>query len=176
MKTCTPLASKAFRTCRITIDIPLGIGRPALSVASVVAPIHASAHQHNSLELANHRRIPLDGRLHIEQRADGDERDLARMVPSLVQNKLDPILMLSFRGAARIRCLRKYVLMLRWRARGYGNLHTNCAQVPVHQPGARLRIAILRRDSQQLNLRALEREGKGKGIVDVVADVRIEND
>src|ERR1035437_3954423 len=78
--------------CRVAVDVPLGVGRPPRpGFAVVVAPVDAAAHQHHPLELAEGGRVALDGRLNVEQRADGDERDLARMGANLAQQELDRI-------------------------------------------------------------------------------------
>ena len=58
---------------------------------AVVAAIDAAAHEDHALEFPEGRRIAFDGGLHVEQRADGDERDLAWMCANLLEQKLDPI-------------------------------------------------------------------------------------
>ncbi len=56
------------------------------------------------------------------------------------------------------------------------SLRPTASEIPVNEPRPELGIAKLRRHPQQLQLRALQHQTQRKGVVDVVANIGVEND
>ncbi len=180
MKTGTPDSQQRPQSRRIAAHIPLALGgRCAPSLPVVVPPVDAPAHHHHPLELAKSSRIALDRRLHIGQRPDGDQRNLPRMRSNLIEQKLSRHrhASASQETLARISSLGKCIgCSCVWNAGRHRNIASpHRAQVPIHQPRPQLRIAVCRRDAQQLQLRAPQSQRQRKGIVNIVADIGIEN-
>ena len=94
MKTGTPEASSAFAPAGSRLMFHSASGGRRSPLCAVVAAIDAAAHHHHPLELAKGGRVPLDGRLHVEERADGDQRDLAGVGANLVEQERNRIGML----------------------------------------------------------------------------------
>ena len=66
--------------------------------------------------------------------------------------------------------------MRSWDARGHRNvLAAHGGQVAIDQAGAQFRVAEGGRDADDLQFRALEGQGQREGVVDVVADVGVDD-
>jgi hypothetical protein len=100
---------------------------------------------------------------------DGNLRDRKQLHHAMIAIRDNSLL--------RIRRLREDVVCRRRRASRHQNiLSLHCRQVPLQQPRPQLRIAVLRGNAQQAQLRAAQGQRQSKGVVNVVADVGVEND
>src|SRR5215469_8221846 len=106
---------------------------------AVSAP-NTAAHQHHALELSKRRCVLVDGRAYIHQWANRDQRDLARMLPDLLQQKRHRIRMRRLRKMSALAVA--LLVHLRLRGRDDRDLRMpSLAQQPIHDPGARLGVA-----------------------------------
>ncbi len=167
---------KRLRPGWIAIDIPLRIGWTALAIGSVVPTIDTAAHQHNALELGEGCRILLDGLFHIAERADGDEGDCAGMLTNLVEQEAHAGGMNGFRPTGSVDLLREDVGVRSRHAGGDGDVFAaNGVQVAIDEAGTQLGISKCGGDAEQFEFGAAQGQCEGERVVDIVADVGIED-
>src|ERR1035437_9125486 len=162
----------------IARNVPLGFWRTRLlsRLHITIAAIDAAAHHHHPLELAKGRGIALDGRPNIGQWPDRNQRDLARVSANLIKQKRDPVGLLALRFVPRIRGLGEHVVVRSGKASGYRNiLAADSSQVAINQLRPQLRISKCCRNPQQFQFRTAQSQRQRKRIVDIVANIRVEN-
>ena len=173
MKIGTPDVKRRFRRCGIAVDVPFRL-RGAVLIA--VAAVNAAAHQDHALDLLECGGVLADGGGQVSFRADGDDGDLAGMLADLAENELHSIGVLAGGLPLGIGGLGEDVVV----GSGYAGRDRDCLaahgrQVTVHQAGAQFRVAEFRGDAENLQFRALEGQRQGKRVVDVVADIGVDD-
>ena len=152
----------------------------------IVAQIHRPAHCDHTVELAEGRGIPIDRSTNIGQRPDRNQRDFAGISPNLFQNEVRRIRIHLRRRAQTVAKLAPNALFIHrpvrdLRARRHSRGNRNIAapgliqQTRYHSSSHR-RITRCRRDAQNPELRALQRKCYRKRVIDISADVRINDD
>ncbi len=142
----------------------------------VVTAIDAAAHKDDALKLAEGFRILSDGGLNVEQRADSDEGDLSRMGANLAEQERNCRIVGALRRLAGVGGLCE----VGWLAGNAGKNRnigaTDCGQIAVDEAGAEFRVSKRGLDAEQVQFRTAQDKGQREGVVDVVANVGIEND
>ncbi len=160
-------------------DVPFRLRRRRWAEAEIaVSAVDGAAHHDDALEFAEGGGVFVDGGADVHQGADGDESDLAGVAADLVEEEGDGVRVgelgkvagfgvaaLSERGFGRGGC-----------AGGYGDVGaTDFGEEAVEEFGAGFGVAEGGGDAEDLQFGAAEGEGDGEGVVDVVADVGVED-
>ena len=179
MKIGTPEASKARRPAGSQRTFHSADGGSCLISGRfvVVSPTDAAAHHHNALQFAESGWVARNRRLLVEKRTDGDEGDLPGMRANLAEQKANRVTMLAIGLLARIRGLGEAISRLRGDAcldRKVFPAH--CREVTIDEARAQFGIAEGRGDAEEFHFRAAQQKCQRKRIVDVVANVGVDND
>ena len=160
-------------------DVPFGLrGRGRAEAEVAVTALDGAAHHNDALELAEGGGVFVDGGTDVHQRADGDERDLAGVAPDLVEEEGDGVGVRRLGEAAGfgVAALGEGALGRRRYASGYGDVRaTGFGKEAVEKLGAGFRVAESCGDAEDLEFGAAESKGYGEGVVDVVADVGVDD-
>ena len=142
--------------------------------------LNIAAHDHHPFQLAESGRILIDHRADIGQRPDGDQGDLAGIFARLVQDEIHRRRMRSARerAALGIAALGEGAQIdIGGRAHGDGNVAAaQLAQHAVEHFRARRRVAEACRHADNVELRTGQRQPQGKRVVDIIADIAIDDD
>ena len=115
-----PGSKHCLRRRDVHLDVVLGVGR---MIRAAVAAANRPAHDHDALQLPERSWIALDRGADVRRRSDGDQRDLARMLPNLSQQKINCRRMPPIRLPRRPARLRDRSLpRMRLDADGYRNV------------------------------------------------------
>ncbi len=170
-------AKELLRRCRVHGDVVFGVGSVRLRIPKVaVAAIDRTAHHHHPLQLAKACRIAIDRRTDRRQRSQRQQRNLARSLPNLVQQKRHRIPMRPSDPLPCPRCLRKGSSRLGRRPdvnRDIGPARL-AHQTIEHLPSQR-RIAPRPGEPKNLQLRTDHRQVYREDIVDIVPNIRIDD-
>ena len=143
----------------------------------VVSPTDAAAHHHNALQFAEGGWVARNRRLLVEQRTDGDEGDLPGMRANLTEQKANSVPILAIGLLARICGLREVIRRLSGDACFDRKVFpAHCREVTIDEASAQFGIAKGRGDAEEFDLRAAQQKSQRKRIVDVVANVGVDND
>ena len=161
-------------------DVPLRLRRCGRAEAEIAVPaLDGAAHQNDALELAERGGVFVDGGADVHQRADSDQRDLARVAADLVEEEGDGVGMgrLGEAVVLGVTTLGERAFWRSGRAGGYGNvLAASFGEKAVKNLGAGFRVAKSGGDAEDLEFGAAESKSDGEGVVNVVADVRVDDD
>lgn len=161
-------------------DVPFGLRRRWRTETEVaVAAMDGAAHQDDALELAEGGGIFVDGGTDVHQRTDGDERYLAGIAADLVEEKGDGVWVRRLGEMAGFGVAALGESAFRWRRNSGGYEDVRAAsfgEETVKKLGAGLRVAKRGGDAEDLELGAAEGEGYGERVVNVIADVGVNDD
>ncbi len=160
-------------------DIPFGLRRRGRAEAEVaVAAVDGAAHEDDALEFAEGGGVLVDSGADVHQGADGDESDLAGVAADLVEEEGDGVRVGELGKVAGfgVAALGEVGFGRGGCAGGYGDFGaTDFGEEAIEELGAGFRIAEGGGDAEDLQFGAAEGEGDGEGVVDVVADVGVED-
>src|SRR5580658_4654754 len=161
-------------------DVPLRVGaafgtEPQLAVAT----FDGAAHHDHAFEFEESCRVFVDQRANVHQRADGDQRDLAGITANLLE---DEIRGAGMKGPGEVTTLAIAALIhhiggvsgCTGEDRNVGA--AGFAEEPVDDFGSGFGVSEGGGNAENLELRAFESEGDRKGVVDIVTDVRVDDD
>ena len=144
-----------------------------------------AAHEHDAPDLGLDARLALERQRDIGERPDRHQRDRFGGGHQRIDNEIDGAAMrgggdgvgfgehLELRGVARAHGIEQRLGSARPERHIVAAIE---AQLFPGQPRARLRIVDNRGDGAHVQLRRLQRQGQRQGIVDIVADIGIEDD
>jgi len=120
----------------------------------------------------------IDGGADVGERSDGYEGYLARLLANASQQKIDGLSMSLYRrGVLRPARLGKGRLASSGNSLGYGKaLMLRFREKAIHEPRAKMSVAPGGGDPSDSDFWAGERQRQSKGVVDVIADIGIEDD
>ena len=161
-------------------DVPFGLrGRGRAETEVAVAATDSASHQDDAFEFAESGEIFVDGGADIHQWADGDEGDLARVAADLVEEEGDGVGMRRLGEVAGfgIATLGESAVRCSGNAGGYGGVRsTSFGKEMIEKLGAGFRVAESGGDAKDLEFGAAKSERHGESVVDIVADVRVNDD
>ncbi len=160
-------------------DVPFRLRRRRWAEAEVaVAAVNRAAHENDALEFAEGGGILVDGGADVHQGADGDENDLAWVTADLVEEESCGVGVGGLGEVAgfRVAALGEVGFGRAGCAGGYGDFGAaDFGEEAVEEFGAGFGVAEGGGDAEDLQFGAAEGEGDGEGVVDVVADVGVED-
>src|SRR5262249_20428411 len=161
----------------MALDVPLRLG----GGLAVVTDADCSAHHDDALDPWLAVGVFGEQFGDVGERPDGAERQLARVRLELRIEELDGAFLdgpLAEGGAQAVLHLSAEVRRVaRRRARGDGDVSAaDGVQQAAEDEGARVRVAVNGGDAVQADLGTRQDERQGEGIVDVAADVGVEQD
>ena len=145
--------------------------------ALVVSRMNRAAHHHDLSELLERPQIAPRQRLDVAERRERDERDLSRALVRLLAQEFDGVW--CGRGVGRTE--RPLLLGEGHRVGGrrplgdHDVLAAERREQPAHQECARAGVSPGGRDADHLKTRVLERDGQRKCIIDVIADIGVDD-
>ena len=146
---------------------------PALARAGAVV----RAFDPEGMAEAKRRGVAVDGGADVRQRPDGNERDLAGMLANLAEQEFDGGRMRFRRACLSPARLRKRRFALCRNPFRDGNVRVaGFREQAIRQTGAQVGISPSRRDSDNFELGTGKRKTDGERVVDIVADVGIDDD
>src|SRR5229473_1206940 len=160
-------------------DIPFGLRRRRWAEAEIaVSAVDGAAHHDDALEFAEGGGVLVDGRADVHQGADGDEGDLAGVAADLVEEEGYGIGVGGLGKVAGfgVAALGEVGFGRGGCAGGYGDFGaTDFGEEAIEELGAGFGVADGGGDAEDLQFGAAEGEGYREGVVDVVADVGVQD-
>jgi len=143
-----------------------------------VALANRAAHQHHTLQLVKCRGVAVNGSTDVRQRPDGNERDLARILADLAEQEIDGVGMRFQRraGLSPERLRKRYLALRRYALGDRNGGVAGFSEQTIDEPRAELRVSPGGADAENFELGAGNRKTDGEGVVDVVADVGVDDD
>ncbi len=163
----------------IVQDVPFGLRGLGWAKAEVaVAALDGAAHHDDALEFAEGGGVLVDGGANVHQGADGDEGDLAGVASDLVEEEGDGVRVGELGEAAGfgVAALGEVGFGRGGCAGGYRDFGAiDFGEEAIEELGAGFGVAEGGGDAEDLKFGAAEGEGYREGVVDVVADVGVED-
>lgn len=162
-------------------DVVFGVRRSGgdEAVVLVITAIDRAAHQDDSFQLAEGRGVAVDGGADVGEGADSDEGKFAGVLFDLVEQQGDRVGVLvidAFAGPGPLGERAGTGASLR-DSGGYGDFFASgLAEQAVDHAAAHRSVAPGGGDTHDLDVGAGEEEAEGEDVVDIVADVGIEED
>jgi hypothetical protein len=172
-----PCCLKHLAACLgVDLDVVLGLNGRLAAVAFADAPVHA-----DEAGLLGDARLSIEGGRNVLHGADGDERDGFGRVHDGVDDRLDAVLVHLAGVALEVVALdpRRLAAALVLGLEAYADGDVGAAGRLEHlgdEAGAVDGVVVVGDDEPQVQLRRLQEHGEGPRVVDVVADVGVEDD
>src|SRR5882724_4794803 len=160
-------------------DVPFGLRRCRRAKTEVAATaLDGAAHQDDALEFAERSGVFVDGGADVHQWADGYEGNLAGATADLVEEEGIGIRVGRFGEVVVLGVAALGESSFGWRGDAGGHRDFRAADFgkeAVEELGAGLGVTERGGDAEDLEFGAAESEGDGEGVVDIVADVGVED-
>ena len=147
--------------------------------AGLVAARDRAPHQRDALDLFRRQRVSFDHGRHVGEFADGDQGDLPGIAVELAAQKIDGAFLQDLRAYEAIRPARLLDVL---RRSGHTGDHRHLPPFPARFPQELGRQARPRRGiagdgghAEQFKFGAVDDQRQGKGIVNIGADVGVED-
>ena len=160
---------------RVDLDVVLGVDGRLAAVTAADAPVHA-----DEAGLLGDARLALEGGGNVLHRADRDERDGLGRIHDSIDDRLDAVLVHLAGIALEVVALDPDGLAPALVVGAEAHAHCDVGAAGRlehlrHDPGAVGCVAVVGHDELQVQFGGLQEQGQGPRVVDVVADVGVED-
>ena len=169
-----------LRCWNVVDDVPFGArGRAWAKAEFAVTAMNGAAHDDDALELQKSLRIFFDESANVDERTDADESDLAGVALDLVENEVHRgrVRRAGERAGIAESALVHAIGCVGGNAGENGDVAAaSLGEEAIENPSAGFGIAERRCDAENLEFGTAQGKGHSKSIVNVVADVGINDD